>query len=155
MPELRELLQLAHQYERAMGITRYLVVATSTARIRRRYRFIVLESDGLEAVAAGMIERLQASGAESLKAELALEEAVAFWGRILSNLRSKRSRRRLNVEQVEIREGLERKFAEGVVEYSRLRPAAVRDAIATRRKSEVEWMLGELGIGSPSYADAG
>ena len=132
--ELAQLTELARHYEKVMGFVRHVVVATSRMGVRRRYRHIVLESKGLEAIAIKMRERLRSAGGDVLETELALEEAVAIWGRALSSMRTKRSRRKLSSPQLALQESIERKFAEGVRSYSALRETAVRAAIATRRK---------------------
>lgn len=136
-----------------MGFVRHIVVATSPARIKRRYRYIVRESKALEETARSLSRNISLESAEKVRIDLKLNDAVAFWGRVLSNLRTRRSRRKLSDAQVDVREHLEYVIATAIAAEWVNNEEAVREAIATRRQREAEWMLNELGAdGTPSLA---
>lgn len=129
------------------------MVATSPARIKRRYRYIVRESKALEETARSLSRNISLESAEKVRIDLKLNDAVAFWGRVLSNLRTRRSRRKLSDAQVDVREHLEYVIATAIAAEWVNNEEAVREAIATRRQREAEWMLNELGAdGTPSLA---
>src|SRR5579862_7505326 len=97
--DIEALVDVAHHYEDVMGLARYLVVATAPPRIRRRYRYILQESRDLEYWASEWLQiGEQSQGKAAI--DISLPQAVALWGRLLSNLRTKRSRRRLSKEQL-------------------------------------------------------
>lgn len=138
--ELGALRQVSRHYERVMGFARHVVVATSLPRIRRRYRHIVDESTHLEQMAiawAGGEER--ADGC--FEVAMSGVEAVAFWGRLLSNTRTKCSRRKLSVGTIDVQERLAETFRMALV---RMPADCLRAAVATRRRREREWMEAEL-----------
>ncbi|HEV3312675.1 MAG TPA: hypothetical protein VG815_19350 [Chloroflexota bacterium] len=143
--DLLAMLELAHHYETVVGVTRHLVVATSPRAIRRKYRFIVIESLALEAEAADQLAKLDESGHDEITLELSVHDVVAFWGRVLSNLRTKRSLRKLSSRQVAVREELEGKLATAMREFWARDEVESRRAINTRRMREVPWMLEALG----------
>lgn len=136
--------ELAHHYEKVLGATRHVVVWTTPSRIRRRYHFIVQESNRLEQVADKWLRQIDTTRETAVGVQLSLEETIAFWGRTLASLRTRRSRRRLSAEAVAIRETLSQKFLRGVSSVWRQRPTEVHRLLETRRPVEARWMLDAL-----------
>ena len=138
---------VAHHYEKVMGAARFFVVATSPPRIRRRYRHIVQESDELEQLADTWLSRLRDSGADEIVAELTIQDLIALWGRLLSSLRTKRSRRRLSKEDVASQQSLSDRLAQYIRDADPGLKVAIRAEIDTRRRREHGWMLTDLRQG--------
>ncbi|GEM_PF-5935991 len=138
--DVARLRDVAHQYEQVMGFARHVVVRLSPRHIRRRYRFIVQESAELDKTLDGLTERSEPS-----ELRLSIDQAVAFWGRLLANIRTKRSRRRLSAEEIDARERLAVLLQDAIAAQ---RPSAARVvgvAIQSRRRTEREWMTEALG----------
>lgn len=137
-PQAQALLDVSHHYEDVMGVSRHIVVWTSPRQIRRKYRYIVQESEQLERVAR-TIQGETVAGREEF--EITLEQALAFWGRILSSLDSRRSRRRLAAQDVSVREELSQMFGRIVRGLWDTTEPLVREAINRRRRRESGWMI--------------
>ena len=140
--ELEILKAVAHHYERVMGAARYVVVATSPSKIRRRYRHIAAESDGLESRVDGWLSEI--ADEHTLVVSISLAQVVSFWGRLLSNLNTRRSRRRLSDQEATAQEAVANRLAGAVVEFAAANGEAVRETIETRRRREREWMDARL-----------
>ena len=137
--DLQSLSAVVHHYEDVTGFFRHVVVATSKQKIKRRYRYIVHESNALEALVEDLIHRM--GSAQELQAQMPLQDLVAFWGRLLSSLKTKRTRRRISSEEAALRERLTVRFSDVVCCLWLERSEVVRRAIDTRRRREVEWMM--------------
>ena len=137
--EIETLSSVVHHYERVMGVARHLVAATAPPRIRRRYRYIVQESARLDDLAADWRQ-----DAGDSRADMSLDTAVAFWGRLLSNIRTKRSRRKTTKEMLGRQEALAGRFGVEMQALWRVHPEAVETSIGSRRRREQAWMLEEL-----------
>jgi len=122
-----------------MGRIRYLVVWTSGRSVRKKYRFIVQESTRLESVAAGVLDELEGLGGRG-RVSLKVSDSVAFWGRVLSSLRTRRSRRKLSTEEIGRREALSEQFQTVLAPLQRSGNVVLVEALRTRRPKEVEWM---------------
>jgi len=132
--DIDQLVGVAHFYERNMGVMRHLIRLTASREVRRKLRFIQEESWWLEHLAIDLRDEM---GGATLDAEFKLPAFVAFWGRILASLNTKRARRKLKGDALPKREALAAKFAAAARE---VRPAELDRAFRTRRPSEVEWM---------------
>lgn len=141
--EIENLVDVSHHYERVMGFPRHLVVLTAPARIRRKYRYIVYESSLLANLAEAWLAGEEGPH-EKRSCRFELGEAVRFWGRILANLRTKRSRRPLSPEQVRVREGLDLRFGEVLADAWQRNRRMVLAAVETRPGREARWMLERL-----------
>src|SRR5579884_2381311 len=90
--EVEDLASLAHYYERSFGVMRHVVRLTSNREMRQRFRFVAQESRWLADFAAATASDLSADPAS---VSFTPRSLIAFWGRALSSLNSKRSRRKL------------------------------------------------------------
>lgn len=147
--EIDDLVQLARYYERSMGPMRHVVRLTSSGVIRRRFQFVAEESRWLAAFAESVRDEEAANAGEVTFTPRSL---VAFWGRALSSLNSKRSRRRLSPAALERREALAEKLRRAVERLWLQQRNIAENEIATRRASEAEWMRRLLGETSDSSA---
>ena len=142
LTELDALQAVAHHYESVMGVARHLVVATAPSGIKRRYRYIVQESLGLEQKVSEWRDALAIGHSDAV--EVSIVDAVAFWGRLLSSLNTKRSRRRLSRPMISTHEALAEKIGTAVTQAHRVESVQTDAAIAGRRRREREWMLERL-----------
>ncbi len=138
--ELALLIKLANYYEKAMGPTRHLVRLTAPKEVKLKYRFLKEESEWLRLFAESARDRLRDSGADEIPVAFTVRAVVAFWGRILSNLNSTRSRRRLARDAVQARERMAVRLQQTVVELSATHPDLIAQEILSRRSREVPWM---------------
>lgn len=138
--EAQALSDIAHHYEDVMGKTRHVVVWTAPRHVRKKYRYIVQESRRLESVASEIVELVSAKGGRSATVSLTPTDAVQFWGRALSNLNSRRSRRKLAPADVEVREQLSSRFAFALLPLWQVGDAALIEAVKSRRGTEAAWM---------------
>jgi len=139
--EIDQLLDLAHFYEKSMGRMRYLIRLTASREVRSKLRFIQEESLWLERLAADL--RDEAPERES-RIHLKLRAFVAFWGRVLASLNTRRSRRKLKGEALVEREALAAKFGVAARRLHVTDGAALEREMQTRRPREVEWMRESL-----------
>lgn len=139
--EIEDLAQLAAYYQRSMGFMRHVVRLTSPGPIRQRFDFVAEESRWLGA----FVESVRDQGADGTR-EVAFtpRSLVAFWGRALSSLNSKRSRRRLSAAQLAAREVLAGKLGRATEKLWLRDPGIVAGEIATRRAPEAGWMREQL-----------
>jgi hypothetical protein len=141
--EVEDLVRLARQYEKSMGVSRYFVRFASGPEMRARFRFVAQESEVLEAFARAQLENARGTDSE-YTVEFLPRALVAFWGRTLSSLGSERSRRKMNRERLAVRKSVDAKLEAAVRDlYTRDREFA-RSEIATRREREVAWMQERL-----------
>lgn len=139
--EIDDLAALAGYYERSMGMMRHVVRFTSPGPIRRRFQFVAEESRWLRAFA----ESLQSAPAESRReVEFTPRALVAFWGRALSSLQSKRSRRRMSPGAIAARQVLSDKLGRAAAELWLRDPATLSREVGTRRAPEAEWMRRQI-----------
>jgi hypothetical protein len=138
--ELADLIDMATYYERSMGIMRHVVRVTSSREMRQRFRFIAEESRWLETFARAAHDERSEDG-EIVFTARAL---VAFWGRALSSLQSKRSRRRMSPLKLEQRELLAEKLARSAEKLWLRNPELMAQEVAGRREPEAEWMWQRL-----------
>lgn len=152
--ELETLRKLAHYYQRSMGPMRHIVRLTASAEVRAKYRFIREESRWLQKFVESMPVDLAAQTGE-ISAEFASRAVIAYWGRVLSSLRSKRARRRMKPEEVAIRESLSEKLGAAARELEARWPHSLESDLATRRPDEASWMREQLsGTATPRSARA-
>lgn len=141
--ELRTLGQLAHYYFRSMGRMRYIIRLTAPAEVRAKYRFISEESRWLQKFIESVpIESADHAG--EIGAEFASRTIIAYWGRVLSSLHSKRARRRMKPEDVTLREGLAEKLCAAAQQLETRCPGSLESDLATRRPDEASWMREQL-----------
>ncbi len=136
--EARSLAEISHHYEQLWGRARHIVVWTTSRKVRRRYRFIVQESNDLELQAQSLVVGHDDKGV--YLSRIPIVDAVAFWGRLLSNVRTKRSRRKLPAEVVQARELLAEKFRTSIKAAEGRFHNEIDAAVATRRPMEAGWM---------------
>lgn len=146
--ELRTLGRLAHYYQRSMGPMRYVVRLTASAEVRAKYRFIAEESRWLQRFIESVLAEA-APGDEEVPVEFASRTVIAFWGRALSNLHSKRARRRMKPEEVAIRERLTEKLCAAARDLEARWPGTLESEFATRRPDEATWMREQLRGDAP------
>lgn len=139
--EIEDLLQLAGYYERSMGVMRHVVRLTSSRPIRQRFDFVAEESRLLRAFAQSLRDN-EPDGSHEVA--FTPRSLVAFWGRALSSLNSKRSRRRMSAERLAGRQLLAEKLGRGVEKLWLRDPATVAREMSTRRAPEVAWMREQL-----------
>jgi len=139
-PEIDLLITLANYYEKAMGPTRHLVRLTAPKEVKLKYRFLKEESEWLRLFAESARDRLRDSGADEIPVAFTVRAIVAFWGRILSNLNSARSRRRLARDAVQARERMAARLQQIVVDLRATLPDLIAQEISSRRSREVPWM---------------
>jgi nitroreductase len=144
LDEVETLLQVARHYEQVMGLMRHVVAFTAPPRTRQKYRFIVLESEALFCFAQETLQRMQAAHTTETTVVLTARMIVAFWGRLLANLRTRRSRRRLKPVEVARREALAMKLETAARALWERDRESLRYEIATRRPIEAGWMLAAL-----------
>lgn len=147
--QVDDLIRLAGYYERSMGVMRHVVRLTSPGPIRRRFRFVSEESYYLQAYAESL--RSQMTG-DTETAGLTPRSLVAFWGRALSSLNSRRSRRRMSPDEVARREALAEVCLRAVERLWLKDPSLVEREIATRRAPEAAWMRDQLHLPTETSA---
>ena len=144
--EVWTLRDLAHFYERSMGPFRLIIRATSRSEIRRRLRFVADESAVLSDFAEATHQEMVDGELDITAVPLTPRALVAFWGRVLASLNSRRSRRRLSESQIEQREILSGKLADGVLLLARRNRRQIENEISTRRPIEGDWMREQLRL---------
>jgi hypothetical protein len=144
LAELRTLDRLAHYYQRSMGPMRHIVRFTAAAEVRAKYRFIAEESRWLQKFIESAVAESD-TGEGEIPIEFASRAVIAFWGRVLSNLHSKRARRRMKAEDVAMREVLAEKLSAAARELEVRWPGSLESDLATRRRDEASWMRENLG----------
>jgi hypothetical protein len=151
--DLDMLLAIAHYYEKSMGPMRHVVGITTAPDMRKRLRFIREESVWLERFAESAREGMSAR--ERIRGEVIFtpRAAVAFWGRLLASLESKRSRRKLSDEEAILRRALADKLRDGLRAIRAKRAESVDQEILTRRNVEQEWMRRQLAQQSTEEAE--
>lgn len=138
------LVRIADYHLKSMGLMRYVVRFTASREVRDKYRFVAEESRWLKRFAQTVRDDMSEAGKECLEVSLTPRSLVAFWGRLLSSLNSRRSRRRLSGEDVLRREALAAKLEEAARSFAALQPAMLEDELETRRPAEREWMRRRL-----------
>jgi hypothetical protein len=146
--ELETLGAVANYYEKSMGPMRYLVRLTASSEVKTKLRFVTEESLWLRRFSEATYQDMQAAGQENAQIALTPRALIAFWGRLLASLNSRRSRRRLSAEQVKEREGLAQKLQDAACLLSERDPDLLEQELRTRRPVEAAWMREKLG--SPS-----
>lgn len=143
--DVEDLVRVAGYYERSMGFMRHVVRLTSARAIRQRFRFVAEESRWLSAFAEAT--RADMHGSET-DVEFTPRALIAFWGRALSSLKSKRSRRRMSPAQLAQRQLLAGKLERAAARLLLDKPEVMAEELHTRRASEVTWMRERLEGGS-------
>lgn len=146
--EVWTLRNLAHYYERSMGPFRFIIRATSRSEIRRRLRFVADESAVLSDFAEATHREMVNRELDEMAVAMTPRTLVAFWGRVLASLNTRRSRRHLSQTQIEQREVLAGKLADSALLLSRRNPNLFEEEIATRRPREVDWMRDQMRLRS-------
>ncbi|MGH2449556.1 MAG: hypothetical protein ACRDFS_13270 [Chloroflexota bacterium] len=136
--ELDDLVELARYYERSMGFMRHLIRWTASSEVRRKLRFVVEEGNALAAFSESECERLGPD--ESVVVRFTPRAFIAYWGRTLASLNTKRSRRKLKGERLERREQLARRFTAAAKVLREQDAPALETEMSTRRPKEIEWM---------------
>jgi hypothetical protein len=136
---------VAHHYETVIGASRHVLIALMPPKAKRKYRYIVQESDRL----AQSVDEL---AMVSVRWSMDLDSAVAFWGRLLSNLNTKRSRRKLGESEAMLRQNLLERLQTAILSQSSSSADSVAAAIATRRAREQQWMQEALTDGDVMHS---
>jgi hypothetical protein len=150
LEEVALLRDLAHFYERSMGPFRSAVRLTSRAAIRNRFRFVAQESSILWQFAEATHREMTELQQDARQVELTPRTLVAFWGRVLASLNTRRSRRRLSEAAVAEREVLANKLAEAAEQLARTELPLLQQELATRRQVEADWMEERLQLRNES-----
>jgi hypothetical protein len=129
-----------------MGPMRLLVRLTASAEIKSKYRFVMEESKWLKQFAQATHEQMKADGVSSVRVSFTPAALIAFWGRLLTQLNSRRSRRRMSQDQVRERDVLSAKLQAAAADLCKVSPDAVAQALNTRRPTEAEWMRVQLPL---------
>jgi hypothetical protein len=87
---------------------------------------------------------------DARQVELTPRTLVAFWGRVLASLNTRRSRRRLSEAAVAEREVLANKLAEAAEQLARTELPLLQQELATRRQVEADWMEERLQLRNES-----
>ena len=147
VPEIEILVRIARYYQKAMGPARLVVRFIAPRDIRVRYQFIAEESRILERFAASTYEEATQADAYEIEAALTPRAVVAFWGRLLASLHSRRSRRRLSADQIAAREALVEKLESAAVRLWLAERDVLERELLTRKPLEAEWMREKLTVG--------
>lgn len=139
-PEKETLRNLADYHLRAMGPMRHLVRLTSRREVRQRLGYLTQESMYLRLFMEGELQKEAGEG----PVMFTIPALVAFWGRVLSSLNTRRSRRKLKPSEVERREELSRRFAAVARQLSPHERASFDQELDTRRPREIQWITLEL-----------
>lgn len=142
--EADTLVGLARFYERSMGPARHVVRLTAGPAFRAKYRFMADESRILEEFALSVVTDMEASGEDRETVAMTIPTLVAFWGRVIASLASRRSRRKLSAAEASHREALGAKLAAAASRVANRDRPAVSQAISTRPPAEAEAMRAAL-----------
>ena len=152
--EVLLLKRIAPYYQKAMGPMRVVVRLAAPRDVRTKYRFIVQESEWLRKFVEAVLEDMEGEDAEEFVVRLTPRALIAFWGRLLSSLNSRRSRRRLSARELEGRSALSAKLEATAREMWDRDRGDIEREIATRKRSEAEWMRERLAKESSELAGA-
>jgi hypothetical protein len=142
--DVRTLLELAGYYEKSMGPMRFIVRFTTAPEMRRRFDFLAEESKWLRLFVEDGQEKHFSHGEQRGHLDFTPTALVAFWGRLLASLNSRRSRRRLSDSEARHRETLAATLGEVAQRLAEDDPQTLKAALATRRSVEQEWMRERL-----------
>lgn len=142
--ELAVLRRVARYYERNWGVARFLVHWTSGPATRARFRFVAEEGRWLKKLADHLAEEAVQDEDSPREVTLTVRALVAYWGRLLSSLRSSRARRRLSANEIASREALIEKIESLLRSLSGAKARELSQEIETRRVAEQEWMRQRL-----------
>ena len=127
-----------------MGPARYMVRFTSNAQVRSKFRFVADESAVLQAFAEATRDEMAAEGSTTRDVTMTARTLVAFWGRVLSSLNNRRSRRKLSADGIGEREQLADKLGAAARIVSRQKGVDIERELQTRRTDEAAWMRERL-----------
>lgn len=147
LADIETLAQLANYYQKSMGVMRHMVRLTTAPNVRRRFRFVAQESAVLEQFISAVRHEQFAPGIPRASVAFTPAALVAFWGRLLSSLHSKRSRRKLSEAEIAHREQLAASFESTVRRLQQRSPELVEKHLLTRRVDEQSWMRSRLQEG--------
>lgn len=142
--EVETLVRIATYYERSMGPMRHVIRLTSRGEMRRRLAFITEEGRWLRLLAQTTLDDMAQEGSDQVDMSLTPRALIAFWSRLIASLESRRSRRRLSPDEVEVRERLSDKLRDAARVLSRRDPGGLRRELETRRPREADRMRQEL-----------
>lgn len=143
--ELATLELVAEYYDRAWGRFRHVVRLLSGRQTRERFRRVSREGGVLLRFVQAERARQRQTPTRGLETvEFTPLALVAFWGRLLSSLASRRSRRKLASEELSRRESLAELFTEAARALRRTDAPTLEAAIASRRLTEQSWMRARL-----------
>jgi hypothetical protein len=144
--EIELLGQISHFYERNFGPFRHIVRLTASSDIRKKYRFMADESAWLAECAASLKDSIRESGREPAEIQLTSSAIIAFWGRILASLHSRRARRKLSASAVAAREQLAQKLCLAAKHLLPRSANKLESDLRTRRPIEAAWMRVQLEL---------
>ena len=144
--EVNLLVRIADFHLKAMGLMRYVVWLTASSEVRSKYRFVAEESRWLKRFAEAVREDMAEEGRDQANVAFTPRSLVAFWGRLLASLNSRRSRRRLSEAEVQRREELATKLETAVRTFGQHHPTLLEEELQTRRPAEGAWMRSRLGL---------
>ncbi len=144
--EVRTLVRIADYYFRSMGPFRHVVRLTARSELRQRYSFMAEESLWLRRFAEATEREMQSKDAHEWRTPFTLRSLLAFWGRLLASLNSRRSRRKLTEGEIAQREALAAKLRDAAAEVARSRPTLFATELETRRAVESDWMRRQLQL---------
>lgn len=150
--DLERLKTVAHHYERSMGPARHFVRWASGPEMRARFAFVSVESTWLERfIEAALAETEKQGGTAEIT--FTVRTLIAFWGRLLSGLESRRTRRKIAQPEIEAREELAHRLGEAARRMRAEFPDEFEAELQTRRTPEAAWMRERLGQDEVPSAD--
>lgn len=144
LEDLGVLVGVAHHYERSMGPMRFVVPVLAGREVKAKYRFVAEESRWLERFAVTTRDELAAVQGREAAVRFTPLALVAYWGRLLASLDSRRTRRKLSPVEVEARRTLAARLEAAARRLHLADPAALESALSTRRPVEAQWMRDTL-----------
>jgi hypothetical protein len=142
--DLARLARLAPYYEKALGPMRHVVMLTARGDIRKRYTFIREERHWLETVVSELQQERVSGTGNTGSVRLPSRTVIAFWGRAIACLTTRRSRRKLDSDEIAAMERLESTLRMAAQRLLAQDAAAVERDLSTRRASEIKLMRAAL-----------
>jgi hypothetical protein len=142
--EASVLVRVATYHQKAIGPVRFLVQLVAPEEIRDKYTFVKEETKVLKQFAREARDSISRSQQEREPISFTPRTLVAFWGRMLASLKTKRSRRKLSMLEIERREALARRLEAIAGSIWQDNRKVLEQELATRRLVEAEWMRERL-----------
>lgn len=138
--ELEVLAQIADYHQRSMGPMRHMVRLTAPS-VRSRFRFLDQESTWLRRFAEASRADLVGAAKAEATVDITPRAAVAWAGRLLASVHSRRARRKLSPQEIDERDQLASKLCQAL---GSLDPNLVDAELRLRRPDEAAWIRERL-----------